>query len=702
MSHLDSAESRCGKLKGLEMIRLAFFSCVLLIAVSQQAIAARHALLIGCSDYKTQGDLHGSGVDVALLKETLATPRFGFGPDDLTVLSDADPTTKPPTYDNILAAFETVVAADWATDAEPDVLLIYMSGHGGQRESDTENDGMDEFFMPIDESDVILDDQIGYCLSELDRKGIHTWIVFDSCFSGTMTRGNPNETVKGISPQNKKMRTPILPGSNRDVGWELPNSNERSSVVAFYACQAYEPAIEDSTLDKSDGEPVPHGLFTYCLLQCLEQHRADRDSKLSYEDLRRGIIERYRALGRTWPTPFCEGNLTQEVLGFEKWPQATALRLENIDGNVSVAGGQLAGLTNNAILAVYEPKDRKQESPIGYLKVTRVTATTGEVESVAYSDIARPVPLGRFPNNATCRVVSQEIGELRIALTLNDMRGNKDGSILSAFREKSSDVLGIFRIDQNSGTQGWSLFIDETERLLVPNSVALAIGGKMPTVEELQRVPSVRYPTSIANRELADAVERDLRRVYNCQNLQRLAAAYGPSGSASHDIKLRVKKVNGDSSSDEIQAGDVLRVEVVNEGAYDASFAVFFISSKYRIASQVSDFIKPAKGVTRPTTLPLFEMTINEKMWGQNGLILVGIPQEGRVKHQLNYSGLDQQKLGDPVEMKRGFIPATPFERQLFQATFGNEKFRTGGSNEEPQMSIISWMVSEQLSAEVP
>ncbi|EMI22218.1 peptidase C14 caspase catalytic subunit p20, partial [Rhodopirellula maiorica SM1] len=362
------------------MIRLVLFSCVLLIAISQQAIAARHALLIGCSDYKTHGDLHGSGIDVALLKETLSTPRFGFGPDDLTVLSDADPTTKPPTFDNIHAAFETVVAADWAADADPDVLLIYMSGHGGQRESETENDGTDEFFMPIDESDVILDDQIGNWLSVLDRKGIHTWIVFDSCFSGTMTRGdNPNETVRGIAPASEKSRTPILPKSNKDVGWELPTSDEgrRCNVVAFYACQAYEKAIEDRTLDESDGAPVPHGLFTYCLLQCLEQHRADRDSKLSYEELRRGIIERYRALGRTWPTPFCEGNLTQEVLGFEKWPHATALRVENIDGNVSVAGGQLVGITNNAILAVYEPKDRKQESPIGYLKVTQVTATTG-------------------------------------------------------------------------------------------------------------------------------------------------------------------------------------------------------------------------------------------------------------------------------------------------------------------------------------
>ncbi|EMI17367.1 peptidase C14 caspase catalytic subunit p20 [Rhodopirellula maiorica SM1] len=292
-------------------------------------------------------------------------------------------------------------------------------------------------------------------------------------------------------------------------------------------------------------------------------------------------------------------------------------------------------------------------------------------------------------------MVSQEIGELRITLTLNDIRGNKDDSISSALREKASDPLSIFQIDHNTCTRGWSLFINETERLLVPNSVALTIGEKMPPTEELQRVPSVRYPSTLANSELADAVERDVRRVYNCQNLQRLAAAYGPSGSASHDIKLKVTKVNGDTSSDEISAGDVLRVEVVNEGAYGASFAVFFISSKYRIASQVSDFIKPAQGVTRPTTLPLFEMTINEKMWGQNGLVLVGIPQEGRVKHQLNYSGLDQQKLGDPVEKKRGFTPATPFERQLFQATFGNEKFRTGGGNQEPQMSIISWMVSE-------
>ncbi|TWU54822.1 Caspase domain protein [Rubripirellula tenax] len=678
------------------MFRFVLFPLIAWIVLSQhQAYAARHALLIGCSDYKTQSDLHGCGVDVALLKERLATPRFGFRPDDLTVLSDADTTTKPPTYSNIHAAFETVVAADWAADEAPDMLLIYMSGHGGQRRSDTEKDGTDEFFMPIDETEVILDDQIGVWLAALNQKGIRTWIVFDSCFSGTMTRGgDPNETVRGLaSPELDAIRL-AAPKSNDDVGWELPKDGS-SNCVAFYACQAYERAIEDKSLDKSAGKPVPHGLFTYCLLQCLDQQSVDDNASLSYEDLRRGIIERYRALGRTWPTPFCEGDLDQEVLGFEKWPRANPMYLQNDGDTASIIGGQMAGLTMNAIVAIFAPQDRKQITPIGYVQVTNLSATTAEINSVAYGDFSEPVPIDDLPKNSTCQVVSQELGELRIALTISASEVDAAQSLEMTIREKAADPLSIFRVVETKGTQGWTLLVSETDRLLVPNEVALTLGDDWPTAAQLQRVPHVRYLSSLANSGLVDAVERDLRRVYNCENLQRLAAAYGPNAAATHDIKLKMTKVTGDLTTDVVKAGDVLRIEVVNEGAYDAAFAVFFVSSRFQIASQASDFIKPAQSLFRPTTIALFEMTINEKMWGQNGLVLVGIPQEGRVKHQLNYVGIEQTKLGDVVAKKRGFVAKTPFEKQLYDATFGNQKFRTGGTTQQPQMSMVSWVVSE-------
>ena len=678
------------------MFRFVLFPLIAWIVLSQhQALAARHALLIGCSDYKTHSDLHGCGVDVALLKERLATPRFGFGPDDLTVLSDADTTTKPPTYSNIHAAFETVVAADWAADEAPDMLLIYMSGHGGQRRSETEKDGTDEFFMPIDETEVILDDQIGAWLGVLNQKGIHTWIVFDSCFSGTMTRGgDPNETVRGLASPELDATRLAAPKSNDDVGWELPKGGA-SNCVAFYACQAYEKAIEDKSLDNSSGKPVPHGLFTFCLLQCLDQQTVGDDAMLTYEDLRRGIIERYRALGRTWPTPFCEGDLDQEVLGFEKWPRANPMYLQLDGDTTSIVGGQMAGLTINAIVAIFAPQDGKQTTPIGYVQVTSVTATTAEIESVAYGEFPEAVPVSVFPNNSTCQVVSQELGELRIALTISCVDVDAGQSLEMTFRDKAADPLSIFRVVESKGSQGWTLMVSETDRLLVPNQVPLTLGDGLPSATQLQRTPHVRYQASLANNELVDAVERDLRRVYNCENLQRLAVAYGPNAAAAHDIKLKMSKVRGDLASREVKAGDVLRIEVVNEGAYDAAFAVFFVSSRFQIASQASDFIKPAQSLFRPTTIALFEMTINEKMWGQNGLILVGIPQQGKVKHQLNYVGIEQKRLGDAADKKRGFVAKTPFEKQLYNATFGNQKFRTGGTSEQPQMSMVSWVLSE-------
>ena len=302
--------------------------------LAQQVVGARHALLIGCSDYKSQPDLPGCGNDVALLRDLLVTPRFGFANADITVLSDADPTTKRPTYENIVASFTRVASGEWALDAAPDVLLVYMAGHGGQRFSEAEKDGKDEFFLPIDESDVILDDQVGLWLNQLNNRGIHVWIVFDSCFSGTMTRGGESETMRGIPSKAQE-----IVRSNVDVGWELPDQSPKSkaSCVAFYACQAFERAIEDRSLDRSSGKPTPHGLFSYCLLQCLGKE-SDGQTKLTYETLHRRIIDQYRRLGRTWPTPFCEGPLDQEVLGFESWPKSSPLFLSR-DGRRHGIGG---------------------------------------------------------------------------------------------------------------------------------------------------------------------------------------------------------------------------------------------------------------------------------------------------------------------------------------------------------------------------
>ncbi len=206
----------------------------------------------------------------------------------------------------------------------------------------------------------------------------------------------------------------------------------------------------------------------------------------------------------------------------------------------------------------------------------------------------------------------------------------------------------------------------------------------------------MKYDATLTAGELAKLVEQDLRKVYSCRNLERLASAYGENSVRDHEIKLQMTKISGQLATTDVKPGDQLRFEIVNEGANGCAYAVFFTTGRYKIKHEGAGFLKPAPSIFRPTKHHLFDITINEKMVGRNGLVLIGLPQEGKVKHQLRLSGLEQPSLGIAATKQRGIVPTTEFEKQLFTALLDNHKFRSGGSTKaNPQMSMISWAMSE-------
>ena len=240
-------------------------------------------------------------------------------------------------------------------------------------------------------------------------------------------------------------------------------------------------------------------------------------------------------------------------------------------------------------------------------------------------------------------------------------------------------------------SQGWTLVLGNgaQESLLIPNTVTGVPGN-------LRSVPHVKYDADVEIAELVGLVERDLRRIYSCKSLERLAAVYGEGSVDDHEIKLNMTKIDGDLASTSVKSGDTLRFEIVNEGANGCAYSVFFTTGRFKIKHEGSGFVQPRKSIFRPTKHHLFDVTINNRMIGRNGLVLVGIPQEGKVQHQLHLAGLAQPSLGVVSTKKRGFVPKTDFERQLHTAMFDNHKYRAGGTGRSsPQMSIISWVMSE-------
>jgi hypothetical protein len=127
--------------------------------------------------------------------KTLLTSKFEFPPANVLVLTD-----EKATHAGIVAAFKKHLIAN---TQRGDIVVFHYSGHGSQMKdvSGDELDGLDETIVPHDSRDPagkvfdISDDEINSLLQELSKKTQNITFIFDSCNSGTVTRGANKKSV---------------------------------------------------------------------------------------------------------------------------------------------------------------------------------------------------------------------------------------------------------------------------------------------------------------------------------------------------------------------------------------------------------------------------------------------------------------------------------------------------------------------------
>jgi Caspase domain len=160
--------------------------------VLAQKTSRKLALLVGINEYQND-PLRGCVNDVQLQKELL-THRFGFNPNDIRILTDAQATRQ-----NILTTFEEHLI----NQAKPgDVVVFHFSGHGSRvvdPDKDTP-DGLNSTLVPIDSGlpqeypskGGVVQDIMGHTLFLLmyALKTDNVTVVLDSCHSGGAKRGN--------------------------------------------------------------------------------------------------------------------------------------------------------------------------------------------------------------------------------------------------------------------------------------------------------------------------------------------------------------------------------------------------------------------------------------------------------------------------------------------------------------------------------
>jgi Caspase domain len=747
---------------GRHCFRLLFLVLVLHRSTACGADAVqpvkKYALLVGCTKYNGISNLEGPVNDVRMMSELL-TKRFGFQPPDLHVLAGwPDDVKQRPTYANIVAGFEDLIRK-----AGPgEQIVILLSGHGSQvpvpasqtnllDPKNPEPDGMDEVFLPSDVGkwkdgkveNCIIDDQLSDWLKKMGDKGASVWLVCDCCHSGTLSKsgakppdgvrwrsadpqselGIPLEAIReaeqraAVGGRSKGGATveesPLgVSGPARSPAPTGNKSAPRGRVIAFFGAQPFEKAPEMPCPRQADANTKRevHGLLTYALGRALQQSA----TSMTYRELSQKVLASYRAENLSFlPTPFCEGDVDQEVLGLKRWPKRSRVVLERHEGKLFATAGELHGIVNGSILRVRPPAgspDAKRR--LGYLKVTNAGVMLSEVAPVPFEEDGKPVPAvpeKQFPELANCEIVLRNIGDLKLPLFVATTTGNeKQQTILKTVAAELAGPTRTLGRLTTADKAEWTVRAGDGKFELVRGRAPVGAGRRTgPQDAGLRTGPRVvqSYETDDAEK-FTQWLKQDLKKIFIAQNVWRVAeAARSDMGKGRKPrFDFTVQRVSTGSAPVAHAPGspagspntavaypkDVLKIQFSNRrGIDDVWVTVLFLDSKYGIDVFVSDSIKAGEALK-----PL-EIEITDETFGPEGLVVL-VQNLKSFSQRQHFELLSQKQLGQGSRSAPAAAPnfgKSPFAALLSTATgHGGAKGFPLGHPANPVVFTYSWI----------
>ena len=388
-----------------------------------------YALIAAVSDYPNLDEkywLKGPKNDAVLVRDYLlnAAP-VKFSPDNVTTLGSGE-GLELATHDAILRELAEIAAKA----QKGDFVFLQFSGHGSYQPATevdiAEQDGRDEIFLAADTGmadgqpfmpNVVTDNEFAEAFTAIRKTGATLWLVFDSCHSGTITRGAPGEddmVMREIKPTDlgipETAFAQVLASAADSVTRAAPLSAatfeedaELGNMVAFFAAQStettpekgYEVTLEDGTIVKQN-----YGVFTHTIFSAMAKNPA-----MTYRQLAQSILASYAAQNMLKPTPLFEGSLdmplfgNDEVADVAQWPTVVGS-----DKSLTISAGQLHGLAKGTKLLVLPSPAAANEEAIGVLEV----ASNDQLRSklVPSSDDGHPmIELADVPVGAYVRLV---------------------------------------------------------------------------------------------------------------------------------------------------------------------------------------------------------------------------------------------------------------------------------------------------------
>lgn len=244
----------------------------------------KSALCVGINDYPVRGlDLKGC-VNDAKAWAALLVDHFDFPSENVTVLLDSKATKR-----RILDCLDELLEGA----ARGDVIVFTNSSHGTYVADDNGDESRyDEAMCPYDmKKNLIVDDELRERFA-LVPAGVRLTVVSDSCFSGSVTRGDSFET-----PDDRRQRfvNPSLIGRREIAAVRrraAPRSAElhpqsKMNEVLVSGCRD-----DQYSFDARFGS-VYHGAMTYFALDIIEA----ANYSISFRELWDRLVVRLEAEG---------------------------------------------------------------------------------------------------------------------------------------------------------------------------------------------------------------------------------------------------------------------------------------------------------------------------------------------------------------------------------------------------------------------
>ena len=670
----------------------------------------RYAVLVGVGAYANLGErlqLHGPPNDVALMHEYLTTIA-GFAEENVAMLADNGP--RQPERAAIRAELQNL----HGKLTEGDFVLLYFAGHGSRQpagsDAEEEPDGYDEIFLPADVgawnleigavANAIVDDEIAEFIDGYRRTGVDVWAVFDSCHSGTMTRGVGDAGVRTRQVRPEDLGVPTASRATAGAASTPPfldvaessGESEMGSLVGFFASHSGEETPEmPLPRGAEETEQEVYGLFSYSLWNALRRY-----PNASYGELAELVLAEYAAMPHMRSTPQFYGTNMEETVfgGGGRPPVFRATRSGEDRERLEIPAGRLRGFDEGAGVSIHS--DSATDESLGVGVVTNATGTGSTVTAQWRSGVEVP----ENPRPVWVRLVQPAYTPTVVISLLETRRDADNGELarLVAVLEAEDIPFVTFRPDDGDADYFAAFF-----------------GGRFWLLQPEQQLPCLVRPISEEGSSACDDARTPealfsstpqeagilVRRAAKARNLVKLQAFR--SAPPSLEMAVEIERARGTLSLSEagntLREGDGVSVTVSNSGVAGWELFFFYVDSRLGIAP-LQDYGTSAR-VSGGQERRLDIGTITSSTVGTESLVIIADPAGDGI--EANYSFLAQEGLSvfdrDLERARRGRGGAvSPLEAVLdgIWRGDGNAAARgLGGPGARAHIEVFTWTVED-------